>query len=228
MLFRVLALGLLAAAGVLAAAAPAVVADTPQPLRGHTGPGFEIGLVDANGVDVKKIDTPGTYTFTIEDLSELHNFHLIGPGIDKETSIEGQGTETWTLNLAAGTYNYFCTPHATIMKGSFTVGAVATTTPPTTTTTPKPKPPPAAVQKLSAKVGAATIAFAARAKAGKAQITVRDLSGKQNFHLSGPGVNKKTGVGFTGTVKWTLTLKKGTYVFRSDAAARLRGKTKVG
>jgi len=215
--FRLIALALLAAAAVLGAA-PAV-ADTPQPLRGHTGPGFEIGLVDASGADVKAIDTAGTYTFTIEDLSELHNFHLIGPGVDRMTPVEWTGTETWTLDLANGTYRYVCDPHSTLMKGSFTVGPV--TTPPTTK-------PPAAVQKLAAKVGpGATIAFAARAKAGKAQITVRDLSARQNFHLSGPGVNKKTALAFKGTVKWTLTLKKGTYTFRSDSSPKLRGTTKV-
>ena len=219
--FRVIALVLLAAAGILAAT-PAG-ADTPQPLRAHTGPGFEIGLVDGSGADVKAIDAAGTYTLTIDDLSELHNFHLVGPNVDRMTSVEGSGSETWTLDLVNGTYRYFCDPHSTIMKGSFTVGAVTptTTTPPTTT-------PPASVQKLAAKVGpGATIAFAARAKAGKAQITVRDLSAKQNFHLSGPGVNKKTAVAFKGTVKWTLTLRKGTYTFRSDSSAKLRGRTKV-
>lgn len=232
MLLRVVGLALLAAAGVLSATAafgaPGGGAATPQPLRGHSGAGFEIGLVDATGADVKAIDTAGSYTFTIEDLSELHNFHLIGPGVDKQTSIEGMGTETWTLDLANGTYNYFCTPHATIMKGSFTVGPVTQPTTTTTTTTTTTKPP-AAVQKLAAKVGPGTsIAFAARAKAGKARITVRDLSAKQNFHLSGPGVNKKTAVPFKGTVTWNVTLKKGMYTFRSDASAKLRGKTKVG
>ena len=36
-------------------------------------------------------------------------------------------------------------------------------------------------------------------KAGKYTIVVRDLSSSHNFHLSGPGVNKKTSVGGTGT-----------------------------
>jgi hypothetical protein len=224
--FRAIAVVVLGIAGILAAA-PAG-ADTPQPLKGHTGPGFEIALVDATGASVKAIETAGTYTFTIDDLSELHNFHLVGPNVNKATSVEGSGMETWTVELANGTYNYFCDPHSTIMKGSFTVGAV--TTPPTTTTPPPPppKPKPAAVQKLAAKVGpGSSISFAARAKAGKARITVRDLSAKQNFHLTGPGVNKKTAVAFKGTVTWTLTLKKGVYTFRSDADGKLRGKTKV-
>lgn len=221
---RVFALALLAVAGILAAS-PAG-ADTPQPLKAHTGPGFEIGLVDANGAAVKAIDAAGSYTFTIEDLSELHNFHLVGPGIDRATSIEGSGTETWTLELANGTYNYYCDPHATLMKGSFTVGPVTTPTTTTTSTTPTPPKPP---QKLAAKVGpGSTIAFAARAKAGRTQITVRDLSSKNNFHLSGPGLNKKTTAAFKGTVTWTVSLKKGTYTFRSDTNPKLRGKTKVG
>ena len=211
---RITAAAASSAVAVLAAA-PAV-ADTPQPLRGHTGPGFEIALVDANGADVRAIDAPGTYTFVIDDRSELHDFHLVGPNVDRATTVVGMGTETWTVDLATGTYNYFCDPHATTMRGSFTVGAV--TVPPTKTP----------LQKLSARVGPGQrVAFAARADAGKTQITVRDLSVKDNFHLMGPGVNRRTGIAFKGTAKWTLTLKTGTYTFRSDAHAKLRGKTKV-
>ena len=50
------------------------------------------------------------------------------------------------------------------------------------------------------------------------EITVKDLSTKDNFHLSGGlGVNRKTGVAGKGTVTWKLALKPGTYRYRSDA-----------
>ena len=58
-------------------------------------------------------------------------------------------------------------------------------------------------------------------------LTIRDRSKKDNLHLTGPGLNKKTGVAFTGTVKWTVTLKAGTYTFRSDAHKALKGTLKV-
>jgi hypothetical protein len=54
---------------------------------------------------------------------------------------------------------------------------------------------------------------------GAAQITVRDDSRGQNVRLSGPGVNRATGVAFRGTVTWRLNLRPGTYRFRSDRAA---------
>jgi len=53
-------------------------------------------------------------------------------------------------------------------------------------------------------------------KAGKYKITVNDKSSMHNFHLFGPGVNKKTGVPFTGTKTWTVTLKKGKYTYQCD------------
>ena len=53
-------------------------------------------------------------------------------------------------------------------------------------------------------------------KAGKYVITIHDLSSIHNFHLSGPGLNKLTSVPATGTTKWTVTLKKGTYHFVCD------------
>ena len=53
-------------------------------------------------------------------------------------------------------------------------------------------------------------------KAGAYVITVHDLASIHDFHLSGPGVNKKTSVTGTGTTKWTVQLKKGTYRFVCD------------
>jgi plastocyanin len=35
----------------------------------------------------------------------------------------------------------------------------------------------------------------------------------------GPGVNKLTTVSFTGTKKWTVTLKPGTYTYQCDVHA---------
>jgi plastocyanin len=65
-------------------------------------------------------------------------------------------------------------------------------------------------------------------KAGTYAITIRDLASIHNFHLTGPGVNKKTSVSGTGTTKWTVKLKKGTYRFACDPhRAIMHGALKV-
>jgi plastocyanin len=53
-------------------------------------------------------------------------------------------------------------------------------------------------------------------KAGRYVVTVRDRASIHDFHLTGPGVNRKTSVSGTGTTKWTVRLKKGTYHFVCD------------
>jgi plastocyanin len=53
-------------------------------------------------------------------------------------------------------------------------------------------------------------------KAGTYVITIHDLASIHDFHLTGPGVNKKTSVPAVGTTKWTVKLKKGTYKFVCD------------
>jgi plastocyanin len=53
-------------------------------------------------------------------------------------------------------------------------------------------------------------------KAGAYVITIHDRSPIHNFHLTGPGVDKKTSVTAVGTTKWTVKLKKGTYKFVCD------------
>jgi plastocyanin len=169
-------------------------------------------FTDATGAKVTHLD-PGDYTIHVNDLSEMHNFDLTGPGVSKSTGVTDVGEQTWSVTFTHGTYKFVCDVHATSMKGQFTVGVVPTT-------------PPA--QKLSGGVGpGAHISLTRSAKAGKAVLTIRDRSKKDNLHLTGPGVNKKTGVSFTGTVSWTVTLKPGAYTFRSDAHKALKGTLKV-
>jgi len=90
-------------------------------LYGKVGPGFTITLKKKNFSPVKTLK-PGVYTFVIMDTSTIHNFHLKGPGVDKKTAVRYLGTKTWAkLRLKKGTYRYWCDPHKTTMKGSFTV-----------------------------------------------------------------------------------------------------------
>lgn len=53
-------------------------------------------------------------------------------------------------------------------------------------------------------------------------IVVNDLSGAENFHLFGNRVDRLTGIGFRGTVRWKVTFASGRYVYRSDAHPGLR------
>jgi hypothetical protein len=45
---------------------------------------------------------------------------------------------------------------------------------------------------------------------------VRDASRRDDFHLRGPGVNKRTSVRGRGTWTWTVTLASGRYAYGSD------------
>jgi plastocyanin len=83
------------------------------------GPGFTITLTKG-GTKVRSL-AAGTFTITVRDKSNIHNFHLTGPGVNKKTSVGAVATFTWKVTLKKGTYKYVCDPHATIMKGSFTV-----------------------------------------------------------------------------------------------------------
>jgi plastocyanin len=90
-------------------------------LEGEVGPGFEIE-VKQNGEDAESVRA-GTYTLKVEDRSDIHNFHLIGPGVDQMvTEVPFKGEKTVTVTLEKGTYTYQCDPHASSgMKGTFEV-----------------------------------------------------------------------------------------------------------
>jgi NitT/TauT family transport system substrate-binding protein len=57
---------------------------------------------------------------------------------------------------------------------------------------------------------------------GKYTIVVQDNSKTTGFRLSGPGVTKQTSVKGTGRSTWTLTLKKGKYVYSSISHPKRR------
>jgi Copper binding proteins, plastocyanin/azurin family len=78
-------------------------------LTGEVGPGFKID-VERAGKDVKTLKA-GTYRIHIEDKGAIHNFHLIGPGVNKKTGVAFKGEMTWTVKLKPGRYTYQCDPH---------------------------------------------------------------------------------------------------------------------
>ena len=86
-------------------------------LNGSVGPGFTISLDGTDGIDA------GDYTIVVDDQSSEHNFHLTGPGgVDVATDVPEEGEESFDVTLEAGEYTFVCDPHASQMKGSFTVG----------------------------------------------------------------------------------------------------------
>ena len=113
----------LVAAGVVAAlavAAPIGATSSVTKLTGTVGPGFTITL--KKGTATVKTLKPGSYRITVKDKSNMHNFHLKGPGVNKViTSTPFVGTKTVTVKLKKGSYTYVCDPHASLMHHSFKV-----------------------------------------------------------------------------------------------------------
>jgi len=214
-MFRTLLISILA---VVAVSIPAAATSAPNAtLTGVVGPGFSISLKNPDGTGVRHLD-PGKYDITVTDNAIDHNFHLSGPGVDQATDVAGMGTFTWTVTIVDGTYTFVCDAHPTLMKGSFTAGNV-----------PPPPPPPPTAGKLSGRVTTNAISLTNGGSkvrsltAKKYKITISDTSRTQNFHLTGPGLNRKTGVAAKAKATWTVTLKPGKYTYRSDKSRKLRG-----
>ena len=93
---------------------------TGNTLQASVGPGFEISLKDANGNDVTTL-AAGTYTITVDDQADIHNFHLTGPGVDEDSGVSDTGMSTWTVTFKAGSYHFQCDPHSSSMNGDFDV-----------------------------------------------------------------------------------------------------------
>jgi plastocyanin len=194
-------------------------------LTATVGPGFTISLANPDGSRVTHLDR-GEYEIAYSDRSPEHNFHLLGPGVDVRTEVEEVTTGVWTVTFTDGIYVFQCDPHSTTMTGRFSVGTAQLPPPP-----PPPSPPPA-VKTVTATVGPGfTISLTFKGKrvktlkAGRYRVVVRDRSHMHNFHLIGPGMNKKTTVAMHGNRTWTVTFRKGkTYRYVCDPhKAQMKG-----
>ena len=107
---RIFALAALAAAVVLAPGAPAAPAASGGKLGGTVGPGFTITM------SAKSVKA-GAYAITVHDRGAIHNFHLVGPGVNQKTGVGAVKTYSWRVTLKRGTYKFSCDVHTSVMHG---------------------------------------------------------------------------------------------------------------
>jgi len=225
----VISVVVLATAALLLASGGSARSTQETKLFGTVGPDFSISLVDAQGNDVSKLD-PGTYVIQVKDLSDFHNFHLFGTGVNESTGIGATGDVTWTVTFTDGIYRYVCDAHPTSMIGRFTVG-----TPPTTA----PPPPPTSTPKKLVLTSGPAYSITLKTTAGKAvrslklgtyTVVVRDRSSVHDAHIIAPGFDRRTTVPFVGTKTWKMTLARtGKLRFLCDphASQGMRGSAKI-
>ena len=92
----------------------------PPKLLATVGPNNTISLRNSAGRVLKTVKA-GTYSITVRDRSKLHNFHLVGKGINRKTGKAAIGTVTWRVSLAKGALRFFSDQSPTKLKGSVTV-----------------------------------------------------------------------------------------------------------
>jgi plastocyanin len=118
---RTRALLLAAVVAAALAATSSGMAASAKTVNGTVGPGFTIGLT-FQGKKVTKLKAGTAYRFIISDRSNIHDFHLSGPGLNRVlTSVEYTGTKSIVLKLKKGSYSFVCDPHSGIMHGRFLV-----------------------------------------------------------------------------------------------------------
>ena len=89
-------------------------------LVGTVGPGFTISLKQ-NGKAVKTLKA-GTYSITVTDKSDIHNFRLKGPGLNKEiTAIDFDGHEDGRRQAEEGDVHLRLRPAPHRDEGEFKV-----------------------------------------------------------------------------------------------------------
>lgn len=97
---------------------------TPPPakpkLLATVGPKATISLRSATGAVLRSVK-PGTYSIVVRDRSKVHNFHLVGKGVNRKSGLVAVATTTWTVKLQAGLLRFYSDKAPKTVKGSITV-----------------------------------------------------------------------------------------------------------
>ena len=108
-------------AAVLAPTALPAGAKDDYSLKGEVyASGFKIEMKNRANRKLTSVRA-GTYRIKIEDMATIHNSRLVGPGVNRATSVRGKIETIWTVKLKKGTYAFVCDPHASMMRGTFKV-----------------------------------------------------------------------------------------------------------
>jgi len=106
---------------------PPVTTPKPPPaaptskLLATVGPKNTISLRSASGAPLHHGVMAGTYSIVVRDRSKLHNFHLVGKGVNRKSTVAGTGTTTWKLKLAKGPLRFYSDKAPKTVKGSVNV-----------------------------------------------------------------------------------------------------------
>ena len=175
-----------------------------------------IHLRDSSGAEVTRL-APGTYAIAVEDRSPVHNVHLEGPGVSRDSGLAFEGSTTWTVEIRDGVYTLVSDPQADQLVLSVAAGS-------------PPEP------QLVARVTDSAIALertdgtaVQQLDPGTYAIRVDDRSRAESFRLVGPGVERHTQRHVPFATTWLVTLTDGDYHFFSDRRpAALHGSVRVG
>lgn len=97
-------------------------APTPLPkLLATVGPTATISLRSGTGAALARGVRAGTYSVLVRDRSKVHNFHLVGLGVNRKSTLAGTGTTTWKVRLAKGVLRFYSDKAPKTVKGSVRV-----------------------------------------------------------------------------------------------------------
>ena len=106
---------------------PPATQPTPTPttkpapkLLATVGPKATISLRSASGARLAGVKA-GTYSIVVRDRSKVHNFHLVGAGVNKRSAVAAVGTTTWKLKLSKGPLRFYSDTAPKTLKGSVRV-----------------------------------------------------------------------------------------------------------
>lgn len=99
---------------------PAPAPAVPK-LLATVGPRATISLRSGSGAVLRNGVKAGSYAIVVRDRTKAHNFHLVGKGVNRRSSVAGTGTTTWKLRLSAGVLRFYSDRAPKAVSGSVRV-----------------------------------------------------------------------------------------------------------